>query len=148
MCNICIHLYVFVGARSVWYGAGQHSATLLWYNGDHPNQEGGLSNQIALSQLPIEVSYLPIITLSIFEEKCQLQLNYVKYRLSHPPVQLSSLKKRIVSVPLTTHHIHNSQQFLLLQDAWGFLDFTDPCSHILQNSCRIVILNLFVGTQV
>lgn len=58
--NVC------VGASRVRRAAGQHSASLLWYHGDHPDQEGGLSNQTALSQLSHKVRYLLIFTLNVF----------------------------------------------------------------------------------
>lgn len=49
-------MYVHVGARSIRYRAGQGSATLLWYHGDHPDQEGGLSSQVSFQCLFIKVS--------------------------------------------------------------------------------------------
>lgn len=49
-------MYVHVGARSIRFRAGQGSATLLWYYGDHPDQEGGLSSQVSFPCIFIKVS--------------------------------------------------------------------------------------------
>lgn len=54
--DLILHVHPFVGAWGVWYGADHHSTALLWNNGDHPDQKGGLSNQIAIPQIPIQVS--------------------------------------------------------------------------------------------
>lgn len=67
MCVCACTLCTVIGARNVWHGAGQNSAALLRHHGDHPHQEGGLSNQTALSQLPIEVGHLLISKLIVFE---------------------------------------------------------------------------------
>lgn len=55
-------MYVYVGARSIRFGSGQHSVTLLWYHGDHPDQEGGLSSQVPFPCLFIKVSNTADVT--------------------------------------------------------------------------------------
>lgn len=52
---LCVCVCAHTGAWSVWHGAGQHSAALLRDHGDHSHQEGGVSVQTDLPQLPVKV---------------------------------------------------------------------------------------------
>lgn len=101
---VYVYVCVCVGGRSVWHGAGQHSAALLGHHGDHPYQEGGLSNQTALSQLPKKVGHLLIFTLRTSVSSNWTMWAKIWCKLSQSPVQLPFLK-RIVSVPFTTHNL-------------------------------------------
>lgn len=113
---VYMHLCVCVGARSVWHGAGQHSATLLWYHGDHSYQEGGLSNQISLSQLPIKVGDLEIFTLSIFGEKCKRsRLSSVWENIFR--VLLWNIQPLNVAFHLPLHHCIHVKTPLLLESS-------------------------------